>query len=245
MNGLADKVAVVTGGAGAIGQAIVTSLADQGARIVVADLPTAAGPAVAERIAASGHEALFMPTDVSVEHDVQVLVAETLTRFGQLDVLVNGAAITRRYEPFLEMPAESWRRVIDVNLTGAFLCSQVAARHMVSRRSGRIINIGSVSGFVPEKNAVHYCSAKGGLIMLTKAMALDLAPYGVLVSCVHPGAIRTTETPADAPTPAERIPLGRLGEPEEVAAVVAFLASDAARYVHGTSVVVDGGYLLI
>ena len=249
---LDGKVSIVTGGAKGIGQGISLRLAREGSRVVIAQRDPRTGKDTVRHIEEEGGAALFVPTDVSVKSQVDRLVEETLTCFNQIDVLVNNAAVTACYEPFLSLTPENWQRVIDVNLTGVFFCSQAVAKHMIKRGSGRIINIGSVGGLVPEKDAVHYCATKGGLVMLTKAMALDLSPYGILVNAVHPGAIRTAQvdelmkgqTSEEHLTTTGRIPLGRFGEVDEVASIVAFLASDEASYFQGGSIVVDGGYLL-
>jgi 3-oxoacyl-[acyl-carrier protein] reductase len=188
--------------------------------------------------------ASFVPTDVSIPAQVERLVQETMDRFGQIDVLVNNAGITRCWDPALEMSPESWQRVIDVNLTGVFLCAQAVAKHMARKKYGRIINIGSVASFMPQPNAAHYCAAKGGLIMLTKSLALDLSPHNILVNAVAPGAIHTERSVEDGVGGLGKIPLGRLGTVEELAAAVLFLASDEASYIQGQTLVVDGGWLL-
>lgn len=249
---LASKVSIVTGGGKGIGYGISLRLGQEGSKVVIAQRDPKTGEDTVRCIIEAGGEAIFVPTDVSVKSQVDNLVEQTLLRFGQIDVLVNNAAITGCSDHFLEITPERWQQVIGVNLTGVFFCSQAVARYMVQRRYGRIINIGSVGAVMPEKDAAHYCAAKGGLDMLTKAMALDLAPYKILVNAVHPGAIRTPQvqqlmssaTPDAHLTATSKIPLGRFGEVEEVAAAVAFLASDEASYFQGSSVVVDGGYLL-
>jgi NAD(P)-dependent dehydrogenase (short-subunit alcohol dehydrogenase family) len=249
---LQGKVSIVTGGAKGIGKAITRRFAQEGSKVVIAQREVATGEVWAREIINDGGEALFVCTDVSNKEQVDHLVEETLKRFGQIDILVNNAATSVYPGSLLEVTLEGWKRVLDVNLTGVFLCSQAVARHMVERRSGRIINITSVGGFQPWQGSVAYLTSKGGLIMLTKAMALELAPYGILVNAVAPGAILTERVRAMLQdpelskrcTPLSKIPLSRFGEVDEIAAVVAFLASDEASYIQGATWVVDGGYLL-
>lgn len=244
MNRLCGKVAIVTGGGKGIGRAISTELARAGAKVVIAQRDAEAAGQVVQEIEASGGVAVSIPTDVSVPAQVESLVAETLERFGQIDILVNNAAITRWWTPVLEMPLEEWQRMLDVNLTGPFLCAQAVARHMVPRGYGRIINIGSVGSYMPQSNAVHYCATKGGLTMLTRGLALDLARHNILVNMVAPGQIFTEKSPGSPDKASAKVPLGRQGRTEEVAAAVVFLASDEASYIQGSTLVVDGGWLL-
>lgn len=249
---LQDKVSIVTGGAKGIGRGISLRFAQAGSTVVIAQRDRLTGQEVVREIGDAGGTALFIATDVGVQEQVENLVEKTVTRFGQIDILVNNAAITMCYEPLLDMSLDSWQRVIDVNLTGVFLCSQAAARHMVDRRYGKIVNVGSVGSFMPERDCPHYCAAKGGVIMLTKSMALDLAPFNVSVNAVAPGATMTEKIRhvlqeqgvEDRATGLSKIPLARFGEVEEVAAAALFLASDEASYVQGATLVVDGGYLL-
>jgi NAD(P)-dependent dehydrogenase (short-subunit alcohol dehydrogenase family) len=252
MTDLAGIAAVVTGGAGGIGRAIVRRLAADGAKVAVADVDERGARAAAEEAVQKGGEAFAALTDVSSVTDVEHLMQRTVERFARLDVLVNCAAITRCYVDLLDIEPEEWQRVIDVNLSGAFLCSQRAARRMRADGGGRIVNIGSVGAIMPEPRAAHYCAAKGGLDALTRALARELAPYNVLVNVVHPGAICVEPSPtagasfdpARDGTPIAKIPLSRFGEVEEIAGVVAFLSSRDASYIQGASIVVDGGYLL-
>jgi len=241
---LRDKVAIVTGGGKGIGREISRRFAQEGAKVVIAQRDSETALRLVREIEAANGTASFIPTDVSVPEQVEHLVQETVERFSQIDILVNNAAITRCWDPVLEMSPESWRRVIDVNLTGVFLCSQAVARHMVRRKYGRIVNIGSVASFMPQSNAAHYCAAKGGLIMLTKSLALDLSQYNILVNTVTPGSIFTERSVEDSGHGLAKIPLGRPGKTEEVAAAVLFLASDEASYIQGQTLVVDGGWLL-
>jgi NAD(P)-dependent dehydrogenase (short-subunit alcohol dehydrogenase family) len=245
---LEGKVAVVTGGGRGIGRAIAERFAEEGARVAIAEL-RAEGEQVAGELRAAGHDAAAVPTDVSEPDDVGRMVDVVVERFGRVDVLVNNAAVSLG-ESFLETSLATWQRTLAVNLTGAFICGQAVARTMVARGGGgRILNMASVNSVAAEKGAASYVAAKGGLALLTRAMAVDLAPYGILVNAIAPGPIRTE---ASAPIfDQERyrrgiehgVPLARAGSPAEVAAVAAFLASDDASFVNGTTVVVDGGFL--
>jgi NAD(P)-dependent dehydrogenase (short-subunit alcohol dehydrogenase family) len=240
---LAGSVSLITGASGAIGHAVAERLAADGSAVVMIDLDTAGTEAQARELAERGADALGLGCDVTAQDDVEHVVSAALQRHGRVDLLVNCAAIVGRHEPFLDITPAAWRRMVDVTLTGTFLVSQAVARHMVERGSGRIVNIGSVGAVVPEPGAAHYCAAKGGIAMLTRSMALELSPHGVLVNAIHPGAIRRPGKPVS--TDSARIPLERPGEPEEVAAAVAFLASKEATYFQGSSLVIDGGYLLV
>lgn len=250
---LAGRVAIVTGSAAGIGRGIARRLAREGASVVIADHNAAGAERASEEITAEGGEAWPFTVDIADRAQVERLIAATLDRFGRIHILVNNAAIALLYEPFFEITEASWRRMIDVNLTGAFWCSQAAARHMAAHREGAIINIGSVNSFHPEMRVAHYAASKGGIILLTRAMAMDLAPHGIRVNAIAPGGIHTERTEVFDADPANReiiagalgtIPLHRRGEPDEVAAAVVFLASPESSYILGHTLVVDGGILL-
>ncbi|MGH7728750.1 MAG: SDR family oxidoreductase [Vulcanimicrobiaceae bacterium] len=245
---LQGKVAIVTGAATGIGSAIAKRLASAGAAVAIDYVgdPKSAAPVVAA-ITSAGGKAVAVAADVSDERQVAHLVAETVRAFGKLDILVNNAGIEQKH-PFLEMPLAVWNKVIAVNLTGPWLCSQAAAKQMVAQGGGgRIINISSIHEDITMPTNAPYCASKGGLRMLMRTIAVELAPHGILVNNVAPGAVFT---PIDADVEADpglvkaldaEIPLGRMGKPEEIAEAVAFLASDAASYCTGSTIFVDGG----
>ncbi len=245
---LKDKVALVTGANSGIGRAIATRFAVEGAHVAVNYLPggTREEQAAVE-IASFPTESIEVAGDVSKRPDAEAMVAEVAARFGRLDIAVNNAGIEIK-KPFLEVTDEEWDRVLAVNLFGAFLVSQAAARQMVKQgQGGRIVNISSVHEDIPFSQYAAYCASKGGMRMLMRTLALELAPYKITCNDIAPGAIATpiNEAVLEDPTARENaireIPWGRFGRPEEVAAVAAFLASDEAEYVTGSTYYVDGG----
>jgi glucose 1-dehydrogenase len=245
---LEERVAIVTGGDSGIGKAIALRFAREGARVVV-DYVGDAGPAHAlvDEIENFGGKAYAVEADVGQPDGAEKMTRETVRHFGHLDVLVNNAGVEEKH-PFLEMPFEVWKKVIDVDLTGPWLCSQMAAKQMVrQKRGGRIINISSVHEEMTMPTNAPYCAAKGGLRMLMRTIAVELAPHGITVNNVCPGAV---DTPMDEKLKADKkeyeallseIPLHRMAKPEEIASMCAYLASDEAAYVTGASFVVDGG----
>jgi glucose 1-dehydrogenase len=253
MGRLDDKVAIVTGGAQGIGLAIARRYVAEGAKVVIADIAQDAGRAAAQELGDANCR--FVPADVGKAEDAARLVAETCTAFGKLDVLVNNAGIIHAAD-FLDLKEADLDRVLRVNLKGAFLVGQQAARQMVEqgkagRTGGAIINMSSINATVAIANQTPYCVSKGGLSQLTKVMALALAPHNIRVNAIGPGSIMTPMM-ATIATDREakgrvlsRTPLGRIGEPDEVAAVAAFLASDDASYVTGEIIYVDGGRLAL
>lgn len=247
---LAKKVAIVTGAATGIGQAIAVAFAAEGAAVVVdyVGKPESASETLA-KITAAGGRATAVEADVSDPAQVQNLVAQTITHFGQLDILVNNAGIEFK-RPFLEFPFDLWQKVVAVDLTGPWLCAQAAAKQMVKQgRGGRIINISSVHEDLPMPTNAPYCAAKGGLRMLMRTIAVELAPFQITVNNIGPGAIYTPidkdieSDPAVEKQLMAEIPLGRWGKPEEVAELAVFLASDKASYITGSTHFIDGGML--
>jgi glucose 1-dehydrogenase len=245
---LKDKVAIVTGGDTGIGRAICLAMAGEGARVVV-DYHGDEAPAAAlvTQIVRSGGAACAVLADVTKSQDVEQLVGTAIGRYGRLDCMVNNAAFEEQH-PFLETPLETYERVIAVTLTGVWLCTQNAARAMVAGgHGGRIITISSIHEEVSMPTNAPYCAAKGGVRMLTRTLAVELAQYGITVNNVCPGAIATpiNESVRDDPKKCEQllqeIPLRRVGTPEEIAEMCVYLASDAAAYVTGASLFIDGG----
>ena len=249
MRRFADQVAIVTGGANGIGAATARRLAAEGAAVVVADLDLAAAEQIAAAIQAEGGHAHAVQAEVSQRGQVEAMLAAALAAYDHVDVLANIAGIAQ-FEPFLDLSEEAWRKVLDVNLTGVYLCSQVVARHMVERGiEGRIVNMASTNGLVAEAQLAHYNASKFGVVGLTMTMAIELAPYNIRVNSVCPGLIRTRLTRTIVDDPEWRanymklIPLHRPGEPEEVASAVAYLASTDSGYITGHQLVIDGGQL--
>jgi len=241
--GLTGKVAVVTGGGGGLGQAIARTLAAEGVRLVVGDLSAEAAEASAGAARERGVEAVAVPGDVSRPDDAAVLVAAGVDRFGRLDILVNCAGILHT-ERIPELTAAHWRRLLDINLIGTFLCAQAAIPLM--GRGGCIVNIGSMAGQTGGFQAgADYAASKAGVICLTKSLAGYAGPLGIRVNCLNPGTI---DTPMNAGWGEEayerlrgRTPLGRLGQPEDIAGATLFLCSSLASFVHGAHLDVNGG----
>lgn len=247
---LAGKAAIVTGASSGIGRAIALALAAEGASVAANYARDAAGAgSTVEEIEAGGGKAFTIQADISNPEEVKNLVSEAVGRFGRLDVMVNNAGVERKM-PFLETPIEVWEEVIAVNLTGPWLGCQEAARQMVKQGGpGRIISISSVHEDLAMPTNSPYCAAKGGLRMLTRTIAVELAPHSITVNNVAPGAIETPmdatleQDPGQMETLLSEIPLGRMGKPEEVANLALYLASDAAAYVTGSTFFVDGGMI--
>ncbi|MEI7444047.1 MAG: SDR family oxidoreductase [Burkholderiales bacterium] len=247
---LKDKVALVTGGAQGIGLACATRFADEGAKVVIVDLDATRGAAAVEAIGAD--RALFVEGDVAASGAAARALEATLARFGGVDVLLNNAGVTHSAD-FLDLAEADFDRVLGVNLKSYFVFGQAVAKWMVdARRSGSIVNMSSVNAVLAIPNQVPYCVSKGGVAQLTKVMAISLAPKGIRVNAIGPGTIATElaravvlGSPAAERTLLSRTPLGRLGEPEEVAKVAAFLASDDASYLTGQTVYPDGGRLAL
>ena len=243
---LKDKVAIVTGAGRGIGRGIALMLAREGAKVVVSDINHEDCLSVVAELEKQGAQALAVQCDVSQKEAVDKLMAEATAKFGALDVLVNNAGIYP-FKPFLEMSESEWDKVINVNLKSIFLAAQAAAKIMPA--GGKIVNISSIAAFVGFSGLTHYCASKGGMNGMTRALALELAEKKINVNNVAPGAIETPGTTGAMTEEARKqtssnIPWGRMGQPEDIAAAVAFLASAGADYITGQTLVVDGGYIL-
>lgn len=240
---LSGKVIVITGAASGIGAAIAHRLARDGAAVAVADIHAKDAGGVADAIARNGGRAIAVETDVSREESVRALVDRAMAELGGVDVVVNNAGISGGMAPVDEQDADTWRRVIDTNLSSAFYGIKYGARAMRARGTrGVIVNMASILGVVGFRNAAPYTASKHGLVGLTQAAALDLAPAGIRVVAVAPAFIRTPLIAGIEEQVLPLHPIGRLGEPDDVAALVSFLAGSEASFITGAIYLVDGGY---
>lgn len=242
-------VAIVTGGGQGLGKVFCRAFAEAGADIVVAEINEETGPETAREMEALGRKSIFIRTDVADAESVRQMAARVYDEFGRIDVLMNNAGITLWREAEA-VPEEDWRKVIDINLNGLFFCAQAVAKYMIEQKRGRIINIASMSGHIvnrPQSQA-SYNTSKAAVIHLTKSLAAEWARFGVRVNSVSPGYMGTSmakpffEDPEYGGVWIPAIPMKRPGEPEELAGVALFLASEASSYVTGTDIVVDGGF---
>jgi NAD(P)-dependent dehydrogenase (short-subunit alcohol dehydrogenase family) len=249
--GLGGKVCLITGGAQGIGEACVRLFVEDGARVVFVDIHKAKGEALQAQLQQQGHDVLFMACDIGSKAEVESLVSQVIERLGQIDVLISNAGIFKA-APFLEVTEADFDEVLRVNLKGAFLIGQAVARVMKTQGGGAIVHMSSVNGVLAIPEIASYNVSKGGLNQLTRAMALALADDGIRVNAVAPGTIATELANKAVLTSEEarqkilgRTPMKRLGNPAEVAHVVAFLASDAASYITGEVITVDGGRMAL
>lgn len=259
---LRNQTAVVSGGSMGIGKSIVDRLSEAGAAVVIADIDIEHGEQAKKEFTDKGRKVEFIVTDISKPEDIDNAIDFSIQKYGGLDILVNNAGIFP-FMPALNMTESMWSRVLDINLKGTFFFSQKAATKMIEKgKSGKIINIASIDAFHPTGNLVHYDASKGGVVMMTRSLALEWGKYGILVNTIAPGGISTpgaTQSSAEmikasgmkpeqvadmGKTFTARIPLGHQGEPDEIATVALFLASEAAKYITGETIIVDGGYLL-
>jgi 3-oxoacyl-[acyl-carrier protein] reductase len=249
VRGLTDKAVLVSGGSSGIGKATVRRFLEEGARVYFCGLEAdEVGATVAELSSLGAVDG--MACDISREDDVTRLLSSAETALGSIDVLINNAGIAHK-DAFLELDVAEWDRIVRVNLRGMFLVAQAVARTMATRGSGVIVNMASTNALGGEELFAHYNASKGGVLQLTRTMALELGRHGIRVNCLCPGFIRTPLNDAIsdeafvAAYERDKIPLGRAGTPDEVAAAYAFLASDDASFIHGEALVIDGGQTAI
>ena len=238
---LKDKVALITGGGRNIGRATAIRFAREGARTVLAELDPESGERTCREIEAAGGMARFVQTDVGRRDQVEQLIGQTIEHFAGLDILVNNPAITGHRVQFLEVPQEDWDRIIAVNQTGVFMCSQLAARIMAQKNGGNIVHITSVNAYGPQPLNTTYGAAKGALLALTRSMATDLAPHHIRVNAIAPGPIHQNLPDRAPPQPSPMPLLGRFGLPREIAAAALFLCSNQSQFITGQVLTVDGG----
>ncbi|MFC5402777.1 SDR family NAD(P)-dependent oxidoreductase [Cohnella soli] len=248
MRRFVDRVVLVTGASRGIGKATAERFAAEGASLVIVSNDGAEAAAVAKELEERGTRALALAADVSLPAEVDAAVASAIEAFGAIDVLINNAGIAWE-ESFLDIEDGNWRRIVDVNLNGMFYVAQRVARYMAQAGRGVIVNMASTNGLVGEEKYAHYNASKGGVVLLTKTMALELGRKGIRVNCVCPGYIQTPMSEAIDDEAFlrryidEKIPLGRAGKTADVAGVFAFLASEDAAFITGEAIVVDGGQL--
>lgn len=242
---LNDKVAIITGGAKGIGRAVAKRFARAGARVVVADLDLSASQKLVTEIKSLEGEATPVQADVASASSTKSMADFALKTYGQIDILVNNAGIAGKAAPLHELNEQDWDSVMNVNLKSMFHCCKAVLPHMMSRKTGHIVNVASISGKEGNPNMIPYSVSKAGVICFTKALAKELIPYGIFVNCVSPAVTKTTilEQLNDQAVDymKSKVPLGRLGEPEEIAAVVHFLASEDSSFVTGQCYDVSGG----
>jgi NAD(P)-dependent dehydrogenase (short-subunit alcohol dehydrogenase family) len=251
---LKDQVAIVTGGASGIGKETCKLFAAEGATVMIADLVSEAAEGLAAELKAQGYEVAAMAVDVTNMGETRNLAETTISSFGRIDILANiaggsaGPVIKTKYSAFADSGKERWDEIVGLNLYGTLNCTRAVVNHMIERRRGKVINIASVAGVIGMQKAAEYAAAKGGVIAFTKTLAKELAQYGINVNCISPGVIgtpRVRQSAADMlPGWLGGIPLGRLGEPEDVANAVLFLASGESSYITGENIVVAGGMTL-
>ncbi|MFH0969070.1 MAG: SDR family oxidoreductase [Patescibacteria group bacterium] len=245
---LQNKIAIITGAGSGIGRGIALAFIKEGARIVVADWSEEGGKKTVEQIKKAGGEAVFVKTDVSKATDIEQMVKTCLDKFGRVDILINNAGIVK-FGALHETPEEDWDVVLNVNLKSVFLASKKVIPEMLKQSKGKIVNIASIAGLVGFAQSGAYCASKGGIIALTKEMALEYAPKKINVNCIAPGVIKTAMTKDMIADPAQKqffessTPYPRLGEPEDIAMAVVYLASDESDFVNGEVLVVDGGWI--
>ena len=244
---LKDKVSIVTGAASGIGKATAILFAEHGAKVVVADIDEDGANETVAIIQDAGNEAIYIQTDVTISENTEKMAQETLNTYGKLDILVSSAGIAMRL-PVGDLPEEDWQRCLDVNLTGVYLCAKAAIPAMQKNGGGSIINLSSIYGIVGADVRAAYVATKGGVTNLTRGMALDYAEDNIRVNCICPGFVETPlvagviKTPEEYKALADKHPMRRLAQPEEIAYGALYLASDESAFVTGIALPIDGGY---
>ena len=244
---LRDKVAIITGAASGIGKATAILFAEHGAKVVVADIDENGGNQTVANIKDNDNEAIFIHTDVTINEDTEQMVEKTVNTYGKLDVLFSNAGIAMRL-PVADLSVEDWHRCLDVNLTGVFLCAKAAIPVMKQNGGGSIINMSSIYGLVGADVRAAYVASKGAVTNLTRGMALDYAEDNIRVNCICPGFVETplvagvVKNPTEYQKLANKHPMRRLGQPEEIAYGALYLASDESAFVTGIALPIDGGY---
>ena len=250
---LLDRVAIVTGGARGIGKAIALRYTKEGAAVVIADRKAAEAVATVAEIEVHGGRAMFVHTDVTANASIENMVNETLRRYGRIDILVNNAGVALMRE-ITAATEDDWDRLNGVNLKGLWLCTRAVVPTMIANRFGKIINMASMSGIIGYQWESIYAATKGGVISMTRELAVELCPFGINVNCICPGIIDTPiyldidfslDDPENLESTLKSIPLKRIGKPDDVAGGAYFLASDDSSYLMGQALVIDGGYTLI
>jgi NAD(P)-dependent dehydrogenase (short-subunit alcohol dehydrogenase family) len=250
---LSNKVAVITGGARGIGRAITLKFAEQGCATVIVDIRQNEATETLKQVSEQKGEGLFVPCDVSNSSQVQNMVSRVISQYGKIDILVNDAAISPPERSFTEITDDEWDRVMAVNLKSVFLCCKAVVPHMKAKSYGKIINVASVGAIAPSRVIADYCVAKSGVVMLSQCLAIDVAEHNICVNSLLPGITRTDLHDAVIPTGVAKdeyferlnqtIPMGRVANPEDIADVAVFLASDLSRYVTGDRIVASGGLM--
>jgi NAD(P)-dependent dehydrogenase (short-subunit alcohol dehydrogenase family) len=249
---LSNNVAIITGGGRGIGKGIALKFAEEGCSTVIADVLVTEGKQTAGEISAKGRAAIFLQCDVSNSRQVQDMVEQVIGKFGKVDILVNNAGIGPLPRSIMDVSEEDWDRVLDINLKGVFLCCKAVVPHMKKKRYGKIINISSMGAIAPPAPDIHYTSAKAGILGFTRDLALELAPFGICVNAILPGAILTdmysqlvppgtNEEDFFAEMGKTANPMGRMGTPEDIAGAALFLASGLSGFVTGDRILVGGG----
>jgi 3-oxoacyl-[acyl-carrier protein] reductase len=248
MDDLSGRVALVTGGAAGIGLAIARALAHEGANVAVADVDAPAAERAAAELVAGGSRARAYSLDVARREQVDVVVDAVAADLGRLDILVNNAGISRVGDETQDVEDADWHDSIAVMQTGVFFCTRAVARHLLPQRSGAVLNVSSIRGFAPHRARLPYCAAKAAVLMMTRVTAAEWAPHGVRVNAIAPGFVGSPMLEADIARGAidgahllGLVPAGRFGQPEEIGRLAAFLCSDAAAYITGACVTIDGG----